>query len=326
MQFVPDEFGGECLEALLRPPLREDSPSPNFRAEKQKGPETTFTFLKFPREIRDNIYAQVLGSSEDHCAVMTAWIPLSESGTIVPYTNLNYCFRSKQLQLTCHQIRNEVIELIQSNPQNICLVDLGVDNFDTVLDIFKEKKCLRHSPHHIALLYSTPILAATPNDNDSFLSQIVEPFVSLVKLCPNVESLFICLVTIKPCGSLSNFCLYIPCHNRKEDWYDEIDEFDEFDEIAGDQRAMAAWERAVRLHFTLLRETIQSGFENMATWEYACECMAGARISAVIPNGRMGMRIPETGTTISDFESFGLHKRVPNRGPRESPRERTGLS
>lgn len=244
---------------------------------------------------------------------MTAWIPLSESGATVPYTNLNYSFRSKQLQLTCHQIRNEVIELIQSNPQNICLVDLGVDNFDTVLDIFKEQKCLRHSPHNITLLYSTPILAATPDDNNSFLSQIVEPFLSLVKLCPNVESIFICLVTIKPCGSPSNFCLYIPCHNRKEEWDHEI---------AGDQRAVAAWERAVRRHFEMLRDVIQSGFENMATWEYACECMAGARISAVIPNGRMGIRIPETGTTISDFESFGLHKRVPNRGPRE----RTGLS
>lgn len=235
---------------------------------------------------------------------MTAWIPVYESDDPVPYTILKYNFGSKQLQLTCRQIRQEVFQVIQSYPQHIYLCELGVANFDTVLDIFRSQRGLRRSARHITLYYSTPILGATPNDKYSYLSLITDSFLSLVRLCPNVKSLFISLVTIKPCGNPSKFCLYIPCQDRTENvGY----------EIAEEWHAAARWEVVVDMEFRSLRQMIQLGLATVAAWEYTCGCYAIGEIEVVVPEKKLAR--PQIGARAADLLHIygGVQMRVLNR-------------
>jgi hypothetical protein len=209
---------------------------------------------------------------------MTASIPspkTSLSNPNISHTRFEYSFGSKQLQLLCHQIRNEVLEMCQWHAQDIWLRELGVSDFDAVLSTFERKEVLRRSARSITLVYSTPILSWDEGDEDrsfdrcSFLTQIIEPFQSLIKLCPNVESVFVSLVSKHLSGPQIQFGLYIPCHDRYE-----------IKTVQVDYRwyKLAEWERAIRKYFSILRKGIPPVKNNMAVWEYSCECVTFAEI------------------------------------------------
>lgn len=213
---------------------------------------------------------------------MTASIPLpktSLSNPNISHTRFEYSFGSKQFQLLCHQIRNEVLEVCQSHAQDIWLRELGVSDFDAVLSTFERKEVLRRSARSITLVYSTPILSWDEGIEDrsfdrcSFLTQIIEPFQSLIKLCPNVESVFISLVAKNSSGPQIQFGLYIPCHDRYE-----------IKKVQVDYRwyKVAEWERVIRKYFSILRRGILPVENNIAVWEYSCECVVFADIDITV--------------------------------------------
>lgn len=244
--------------------------------------DTVFAFLALPREIRDYIYVYVIESSKEHWGVMTASIPWVESGHFGSSMGFEYSFNSRQLQLLCRQIRMEVLEICQMHAQDIRLRGLDVDNVEVVLNIFKRQEILRRSARNITLVYSTPMLPrggrfnGRSKDRCSFLTQIIDPFLSLIKLCPNVDSVLVSLVADDPFGYQSQFAMYVPCHDRDEttriqvnyQWY-----------------KVAEWERIIRKHFSLLRKGIQPDMENMAFWVYTCGCNAMAQIDIVVSDG-----------------------------------------
>ncbi|OBT63128.1 hypothetical protein VE03_07438 [Pseudogymnoascus sp. 23342-1-I1] len=291
----------ECVEGCRNPnfdekfPLnspKKQDPCPEIKEnEKLDNDNTFFAFLDLPREIRDDIYVRVLGSSKEHWAVMTASVPWTKYGRHMPHTRFEYSFRSKQLQLLCYQIRMEVLELSLWHAQNIWLRELEVVNFDAVLNTFKCRELLRLSARNITLIYSTPILCREGEfkgrsiDPCSFLSQIVEPFVSLIKLCPNVESAFVSLLSDHPTGPQCQLGLFVPCHNR-----------DETIEIEVDNRwyEVAEWEYLIRAQFSSLQNGIQLE-ENIAVWDYSCKCVAYANFDIAVSNeeksrARQGVR------------------------------------
>lgn len=200
----------------------------------------------------------------------------------ISHTRFEYSFGSKELQLLCRQIRNEVLEICQSYSQDLWLRDLGVNDFDAVVSIFERKKGLRRSARSITLVYSTPILSRRGKDRRrstdgcSFLTQIIEPFQYLVKLCPNVESVFISLVADTPSGSRNQFGLYIPCHNRKETKKVQVN--DRWYKVA-------EWESVIRYHFSRLLEGIPLEENNLISWDYSCSCVVSADIMITVSEG-----------------------------------------
>ncbi|OBT98554.1 hypothetical protein VE01_03631 [Pseudogymnoascus verrucosus] len=277
---------------------RFSSPENRGSRIKEKGglDKTFLAFLDLPREIRNDIYVRVLGSSKDHWAIMTASIPLpktSVSNSNISRTRFKYSFGSKQLQLLCHQIRNEVLEVCQSHAQDIWLRELGVSDFDAALSTFKHKDVLRHSARSITLVYSSPILSRDEEDGGrhfdrcSFLTQIIEPFQSLIKLCPNVESVFISLVAQNSSGRQIHLGLYIPCHDRNETTNVQVDYR---------WYKVANWECVIRKYFSTLRKVIgPEEKDNFAVWQYSCGCIAHADVEITVSDeekrrARLGSR------------------------------------
>ncbi|OBT74603.1 hypothetical protein VF21_06377 [Pseudogymnoascus sp. 05NY08] len=262
---IPNRVNKKCF---LNSPEMQGSGT----KKKEKLDNTVSAFLALPREIRNDIYVRVLGSSRDHWAVMTASIPSPKTGPPNPkmsHMTFEYSCGSRPLQLLCHQVRNEILEVCQSWVQDIRLCELGVSDLEAVLDTFEHKEVLRLSARNITLFHSTPMLS----DGFSFLSQFIEPFQSLIKLCPNVESVFVSLVLNSPSGSRTQFCLYIPCHDR-----------DEFIEVQVDDQwyKVAEWESIIRLYFNVSFEEIEPDGKHGVLWIYSCGCVAGAYIDIIV--------------------------------------------
>ncbi|KFY90077.1 hypothetical protein V498_06185 [Pseudogymnoascus sp. VKM F-4517 (FW-2822)] len=247
--------------------------------ENEKLDNTFFAFLDLPREIRDDIYVRVLGASEEHWATMIASVPWTKSDRPMSDTRFEYSFRSKQLQLLCHQIWGEVLEVSMSHAQDIRLHELGMGNFDAVLTTFKSREPLRLSARNITLVYSTPILSRKGGfkgrsiDRCSFLTQIIEPFLSLIKLCPNVDSAFISLIADTPSDTQSRFGLYVPCRDRYIIGKIQVDYI---------WYEVAEWERVIRQCFSMLRKGLQPEIERLAIWAYSCSCAAYAHMDIVV--------------------------------------------
>lgn len=226
---------------------------------------------------------------------MTASIPLpktSVSNPNISRTRFKYSFGSKQLQLLCHQIRNDVLEVCQSHAQDIWLRELGVSDFDAVLSTFKHKDVLRHSARSITLVYSSPILSRDEEDGGMHFDrcsfpQIIEPFQSLIKLCPNVESVFISLVAQNSSGRQIQLGLYIPCHDRNETTSVQVDYR---------WYKVANWECVIRKYFSTLRKGIgPEEKDNFAVWQYSCGCIAHADVEITVSDeekrrARLGSR------------------------------------
>jgi hypothetical protein len=154
-----------------------------------------------------------------------------------------------------------------------------VSDFDAVLSTFKRNEVLRRSARSITLVYSSPIsswdegVGGRSFDRCSFLTRIIEPFQSLIKLCPNVESVFVSLVAENSSGRHTRFGLYIPCHDRNEITKIQVDY---------QWYKVAELERLIRKYFSTLRKGIGPEENNFAVWKYSCGCFAYADIDITV--------------------------------------------
>lgn len=104
-------------------------------------------------------------------------------------------------------------------------------------------------------------------------SQIIEPFLSLIKLCPNVDSAFISLIADTPSDTQSQFGLYVPCRNRSIIGKIQVDYI---------WYEVAEWERVICQCFSMLLKGFQPEMERLAISAYSCRCAAYAHMCIVV--------------------------------------------
>lgn len=206
---------------------------------------------------------------------MTASVPWPNCGRPSPNTKIEYSFRSKQLHLLCKQVQVEVIYLCRLHVQNIRLRELGVHNFAEILATFEREQVLRHSVRNITLAYSTKIISAYEaiRDKCSFLTQVTENFLSLIKLCPNLESVSVSLLADLASYRGCQIGLFIPCLGHDET---------RLVRVGGQWRVVAEWERVIRKWFSSFQKGVHYILESTAVWEYSRGCTVHADINIVV--------------------------------------------